>query len=302
VEAGLSLGWSEGCARFAHPVFYPVRRALALLAAQAEWPDCARLNALAADLGREPCTRNGLPVRFVPPSAADPGYELRVHASGAVATRARNWHDLFNALAWFAFPRTKASLNALHASEPPARGDRRGATRDLLTIFDEGGALRVRNIGEMAAHGIGVRVGRRIGRAFNGTVTYTFGRATHPAWPGPAVDPLGFEEAQFHDLVARFETFINWTDTRVAALYRLNTLSDESGAPVTRPGSSTTRTRFDLQVTQGLPFMQPLTRADWELLVAVSNIFYEASEGGLLDELTVQEPPTRVVGGVSVRF
>lgn len=141
MEAGLSLGWSEGCARFAHPVFYPVRRALALLAAQAEWPDCARLNALAADLGREPCTRNGLPVRFVPPSAADPGYELRVHASGAVATRARNWHDLFNALAWLTFPRSKACLNAIHAEAIPVQAGQRGPTRDLLTIFDEGGAI-----------------------------------------------------------------------------------------------------------------------------------------------------------------
>jgi len=176
-------------------------------------------------------------------------------------------------------------------------------TRDqLFTAFDETGALRVSNIGQVGAHGIGVRVGRRIGRAFNGTVTYTFGRATHPSWTGAAADPLAFEDAQFHDVVARVETFINWTDTRVAALYRLNTLSDEGGAPVARPGGSSTTTRFDLQVTQGLPFMQPLTRADWELLVAVSNIFYEASEGGFLDELTVQEPPTRVVGGVSVRF
>ena len=141
MEAGLSLGWSEGCARFAHPVFDPVRRALALLAAEAEWPDCARLNALAADLGREPCTRNGRPVRFVPPSATDAAYELRVHASGAVATRARSWHDLFNALAWLTFPRAKASLNAIHARAVPVQAGRRGPTRDLLTIFDEGGAI-----------------------------------------------------------------------------------------------------------------------------------------------------------------
>ncbi|MEE8218240.1 MAG: hypothetical protein V3S03_04675, partial [Vicinamibacteria bacterium] len=66
-------------------------------------------------------------------------------------------------------------------------------------------------------------------------------------------------------------------------------------------GLSTT-TRFDVQVTQGLPFLQPLTNADWDLLVAVSNLFYEASEGGFLDELAVQDPPTRVVGGISVRF
>jgi len=68
-------------------------------------------------------------------------YELRVHACGEIATRPCNWHDLFNALAWLAFPRTKARLNAIHASEIPVDTKRRGAARDLLTIFDEGGAL-----------------------------------------------------------------------------------------------------------------------------------------------------------------
>ncbi len=67
-------------------------------------------------------------------------------------------------------------------------------------------------------------------------------------------------------------------------------------------GAASTATRFDVQLTQGLPFLQPLTRADWELLVAVRNMFYEASQGGFLDELAVQDPPTRVVGGISVRF
>jgi hypothetical protein len=70
------------------------------------------------------------------------------------------------------------------------------------------------------------------------------------------------------------------------------------------PGTSraSTATRFDVQLTQGLPFLAPLTRADWELLVAVRNMFYEASQVGFLDELAVQDPPTRVVGGIAVRF
>ena len=67
-------------------------------------------------------------------------------------------------------------------------------------------------------------------------------------------------------------------------------------------GRRTTSARFDIQLTQGLPFLAPLTRADWEVLVAVRNMFYEASQAGFLDELAVQDPPTRVVGGISVRF
>ena len=61
--------------------------------------------------------------------------------SGEVHTRPENHHDLFNALCWLAFPRTKARINALHAAEIPREGGRRGRLRDLLTIFDEGGAL-----------------------------------------------------------------------------------------------------------------------------------------------------------------
>lgn len=141
MEACLSLGWSEGCARFAHPVFDPVRSVLAQLVHEPDWPDPERLNALAARLGAAPRTASGLPVRFVVPAAAGVNYELQVHASGEVATRPRNWHDLFNALAWLAFPLSKATLNAIHASEIARETRGREPARDLLTIFDEGGAL-----------------------------------------------------------------------------------------------------------------------------------------------------------------
>jgi hypothetical protein len=83
-------------------------------------------------------------VRFVPPSHDDPYYEVGVHESGRVSTRPDSLHDWFNALAWLAFPRTKARINALHARELPLEEKgRRGPLRDLLTIFDEGGAMVV---------------------------------------------------------------------------------------------------------------------------------------------------------------
>jgi hypothetical protein len=80
-------------------------------------------------------------VRFVPPRATDPYYEVHVFETGRVSTRPESRHDLFNALAWLAFPRTKACINALHAAEIPREGARRGRLRDLLTLFDEGGAV-----------------------------------------------------------------------------------------------------------------------------------------------------------------
>lgn len=89
-------------------------------------------------------TESGKPVRFVPPGPDDPYYEIGVYQSGRVATRPESAHDWFNALVWLAFPRAKARINALHARQLPSdpKG-KRGPLRDLLTIFDEGGAIVV---------------------------------------------------------------------------------------------------------------------------------------------------------------
>jgi hypothetical protein len=70
-------------------------------------------------------------------------YERQIFAAGTVATRCGSWHDLFNALVWLSFPRTKAALNGLHVAEL-GRGDGtgpRGPLRDQATLFDEGGMI-----------------------------------------------------------------------------------------------------------------------------------------------------------------
>lgn len=122
-------------ARLAHPIYDPVRPWMARLGA----PTLEGLNALAEEAGLR--TESGRAVRFVPPAALRGAYEVNVFETGRVATRPENLHDLFNALAWLAFPRVKARLNALHCAEMPREGARRGRKRDLLTLFDEGGAL-----------------------------------------------------------------------------------------------------------------------------------------------------------------
>jgi hypothetical protein len=91
----------------------------------------------------------GKPVRFVAPDPSSPAYEMRIFETGCVATRPDNLHDWFNALVWLAFPRTKARLNALHAAAIPRESGRRGRLRDMLTIFDEGGALVVSDDAEL---------------------------------------------------------------------------------------------------------------------------------------------------------
>ena len=98
-----------------------------------------QLNSRARFIGLQ--TESGKPVLFVPPGVKDAYYEIKVYETGRVETRPDSLHDWFNALAWLAFPKTKARLNALHAAQIPREAGRRGRLRDLLTIFDEGGAI-----------------------------------------------------------------------------------------------------------------------------------------------------------------
>ena len=120
----------------AHPIFDPVREWLDRMQGG---PSLSLLNSFA----EEKCLRSesGRPIRFVPPAAADPYYEIHLFETGQVQTRADNRHDLFNALAWLAFPKAKARINAMHAAAIPKENGMRGRLRDMLTIFDEGGAI-----------------------------------------------------------------------------------------------------------------------------------------------------------------
>jgi hypothetical protein len=111
------------------------------------WPTHADLTRAAAGV----VTSRGEPVRFVVPRDASDRerryYELHIAQTGEVETRPENWHDLFNALAWIAYPRAKAAINAQHAAIFEERGEaeakRRSPERDALTLFDEGGVAVV---------------------------------------------------------------------------------------------------------------------------------------------------------------
>lgn len=80
------------------------------------WPTHDDLTALARGIA----TSQGLPIRFVTPretgDAGRPTYEEHIARTGEIETRLENWHDLFNALAWVAFPKAKAAINAQHAA------------------------------------------------------------------------------------------------------------------------------------------------------------------------------------------
>ena len=137
------MDWPEARARLAAPIFAPLQLAIARLPAN-RWPAANELTALAGDLA----TASGKALRFVAPAdlAADRlPYERHIAATGEVPTREANWHDLFNALCWIAWPKTKARINAQHAAILEERGEdearQRGPERDALTLFDECGIV-----------------------------------------------------------------------------------------------------------------------------------------------------------------
>ena len=131
------------------PMYAPLLEPARLLGATEEgWPDLDDYNRLLQSAPTPVLTHSGKLLRFVAqtgkPAAFDEKYEQRAYLAGEVQTRSENWHDLFNALVWRAFPRAKAAINLLHyrASldrQPPASG--RGTARDVLTLFDESGVV-----------------------------------------------------------------------------------------------------------------------------------------------------------------
>lgn len=138
-RAGLST--NAAIAGFAHPAFAPYRRWLCAGA----WPDLATLNRVAQDQGI--VTARGAPVRFAETHGPARrigalAYERAVAEAGCVATRTDSPHDLANALAWLAFPRTKAACNARHVAEGAGSApNARTPARDAVTLLDESGLV-----------------------------------------------------------------------------------------------------------------------------------------------------------------
>jgi len=138
------VDWTGARARLQAPIFAPLALAVSRLPAD-RWPGVADLNSLAGELR----TDGGRALRFVAPRGNDPlerrHYEQRIFETGEVETRAENWHDLFNALAWLTYPKSKASINAQHAAilaeGGPEELRHRSPERDALTLFDEGGVI-----------------------------------------------------------------------------------------------------------------------------------------------------------------
>jgi hypothetical protein len=159
-------------------------------------------------------------------------------------------------------------------------------------------------LGDVDARGWGVRVSRPLLGLLRGSVDYSVTRArwlrgpegAMAAWFGEGQRP---EYERVQDLTTSLEAAISQTSTHVFVLYKLNSGFARQTLDARNPGLDA---RFDVQINQALPFLN-FTSADWEVLVAVCNLFRDSSgERSVYDELLVIRPPKRVVGGVRVRF
>ncbi|MCG6932075.1 MAG: DUF3025 domain-containing protein [Gallionella sp.] len=132
------------------PLFAPLHPLLAGLGADS-FPTLQDCNALLEARAPSIAVQNGMPLKFVPQQQGklsfEAQYEPRCYLTGEVQMRADNWHDLFNALVWLAFPATKAAINARHyralagADVAAAGRSQRGAVRDVNTLLDESGVI-----------------------------------------------------------------------------------------------------------------------------------------------------------------
>lgn len=110
-----------------------------------DWPSC---QALAELLPYEVKNRNGKDIKFVKQKPTEDfsavAYEEVIYETGKIPTRVKSWHDVFGALTWSLFPKTKAVVNQLHVDDIQKFGKQeRTKQRNALTLFDECGVVLV---------------------------------------------------------------------------------------------------------------------------------------------------------------
>jgi len=138
---------------------HPVLGRLARMVDARSFPSLQVCNALLETHEPRILVGSGAPLRFVAQEGRslpfEAQYEPRCYLKGELQSREDNWHDLFNALAWLTFPRSKAAINARHyqtmVADRKAGRSERGHRRDMLTLLDESGVIVPCADGELAA-------------------------------------------------------------------------------------------------------------------------------------------------------
>jgi outer membrane receptor protein involved in Fe transport len=160
--------------------------------------------------------------------------------------------------------------------------------------------------GDANVRGVGLTLTHAWSPHLRGSVDYSIASANWLATSSPAeyavlsrwVPSAVRQDERIHDVTTSLETEIPYSATRVVVLYKLN----DAFAAYDRVDPPGFGARFDVRVTQALPFMN-FRASQWEMLVGVRNLFHESlTNGSVYDELLVVRPPKRLVGGFTVKF
>lgn len=169
---------------------------------------------------------------------------------------------------------------------------------DRPGLPSDGGHYFVASIGDASIDGWAVRVSTPEGQPIRGSVDYAVADvqwtpiADASALVGGALREGG---ERIHDVTTSLGADVPQTKTRMLIVYRV------SSAYATLDGPAL-GARFDMQLNQGLPFL-PSNAGEWEVLLSVKNTLRDQRFGmSMLDELLAVSAPTRVVGGVQVKF
>lgn len=129
------------------PIFDSIRDVSLPFSTLNKWPTLTQFSS--EFIKRNILSRANQPVHPVAqggtPEKYEDYYEPRIYLKGELQTRLENWHDFFNAMCWLQFPKSKASLNALHFEQSKNRkaGSNRSSLENAITLFDECGAIIV---------------------------------------------------------------------------------------------------------------------------------------------------------------
>jgi len=160
--------------------------------------------------------------------------------------------------------------------------------------------------GDANVRGLGFTLTHALSENLRGSVDYSIASAEWMAVTSPVeyavlsrwVPSAVRSNERIHDVTTSLEAEVPYSATRVMVLYKLND-AFAGGDQVAEPGFGA---RFDVRVTQALPFMNFRT-SHWEMLVGVRNLFHESlANTSVYDELLVVRPPKRLIGGLTVKF
>ena len=135
------------------PLFKPLQHLAKYFEQYQQWPGLKEYQQLLDNWPHPIKTLGNKNITVVPqagrPNHFNEHYAPRIYHTGEIQTRLENWHDFFQYLSWFMFPTTKAIINAMHIPYARQRiehgGDsgRRSPVENMLSLFDEGGAVLV---------------------------------------------------------------------------------------------------------------------------------------------------------------